>query len=294
MSTDSAEYRTVSKAYDGSSVVFRVLRAFGWGPLLNLGRVRICKPWTWFSLPAAQRELVLASAKLLEVKPFCNVLDLCCGRGFSSYVLSCAPPQAWVTGIDLLPENIAVARSLYGNVRTLSFEQGDVTNLRHRPAAQTHRIMCLEAGFHLDRLAMLKQAHRLLQSGGRLLVVDFVWRSSSHRSKVDGESAELVKRTWQFDDFATLDEYRSYAQQAGLELVRVHNWTSSVTAAIQRLFNLAAWLSQFEWGRKLMVWFRPELGSLDILDWRSFSQQAKAHAEMQRHSYYMALLFEKP
>ncbi len=62
---------TVAAAYDASNVTFRVLRAFGWGPLLNLGYYPFGKPLTLFNfllspfivtpflrLPAAQLKLV--------------------------------------------------------------------------------------------------------------------------------------------------------------------------------------------------------------------------------------------
>jgi len=46
--------QVVAAAYDGSSVLFKALRACGWGPLLNLGYYPLWNPASWLDVPGSQ------------------------------------------------------------------------------------------------------------------------------------------------------------------------------------------------------------------------------------------------
>lgn len=53
-SSTQAKVPEVLQAYNGSKLVFKALRAVGWGPLLNLGYYSYLTPWNWLDIPAAQ------------------------------------------------------------------------------------------------------------------------------------------------------------------------------------------------------------------------------------------------
>ena len=53
---------SLASAYDASDVTFRVLRAFGWGPLLNLGYYPFGKPLTLLNFLATPLRNVLEKA----------------------------------------------------------------------------------------------------------------------------------------------------------------------------------------------------------------------------------------
>jgi MPBQ/MSBQ methyltransferase len=62
---------------------------------------------------------------LLNVQRGDSVLDVACGRGKTSYMIAQLYPGCTVTGLDLLPENIQVAKTLFGNVPGLSYIVGN-------------------------------------------------------------------------------------------------------------------------------------------------------------------------
>ncbi|HEX7071058.1 MAG TPA: class I SAM-dependent methyltransferase [Rhodothermales bacterium] len=101
-----------------------------------------------------------------------DVLDLACGRGRHAVLL--AESGADVTGVDIAPESIAYARQ-HENAR-LRFRVGDM----RKPFGEGEFTEVLNLftsfgyfGGEADNLAVLRNAARALQPGGRL-VIDFL------------------------------------------------------------------------------------------------------------------------
>jgi MPBQ/MSBQ methyltransferase len=201
---------SVSRAYDASHPIFRVLRAFGWGPLLNLGYYPFGRPLALlnflvtpaalvprFRLPMAQLRLVERAVALLQLAPGHRVLDVGCGRGASSFLIASEFPGVQVIGIDLLPEHITVARTLYGNTPHLTYEQGDAMKLDHLKPRTVDRALCLEAAFHFsDRARFLERLSVLLKPGGRAVIVDFMWQTDAAASACGGRATDYLRRIW--------------------------------------------------------------------------------------------------
>ncbi|BAC91418.1 class I SAM-dependent methyltransferase [Gloeobacter violaceus] len=123
--------------------------------------------------------LDILSAHLPE--PPHTILDIGCSVGMSTFALQTAYPEAQVTGLDLSPHFLAVARHRAGrDGRTLIW--------RHAAAEQTglpnHSVdlVCAFLLFHeLPAQAthqVLGEAHRLLRPGGTLAVMDMNPRST--------------------------------------------------------------------------------------------------------------------
>ena len=290
--------RNVSASYDGSNVVYRLLRMESWGPaLMNLGFYRF-KGWFallnfLFNMEFAQRRLVMKAIDLLQVQRRDRILDIACGRGKSSFIASCMYPEAKVLGMDLLPGNVEVARTLFDQVDNLSYEEGNAMELAFRDES-FDRVMCLEAAFHFpDRTRFVREASRVLRPGGRLVMVDFAWKNDGNRNHRDDPEMRLVRDIWQWDDMFSIDDYLTAAQQSGLKLVSQSDWSWSVTHPIQCSFEYRSAIGNSEWGRRFLEWKNPLYKSFSIDDWKLVSRAVKAHKYAQQLSKYMAFTFEK-
>lgn len=289
----------VQASYDGSNVVYHMLRMETWGPaLMNLGYY----PFRWplatlnvlVNLEWAQRQLVLKSLELLGIQPHHRVLDLACGRGKSSFIIRCVQPSATVVGMDLLESNIRVAQTLFNHLPGLTYAAGDVTNL---PFADTtfDRMLCLEAAFHFpDRAQFLREAFRVLRPGGRIVVVDFAWKTEAHRGTLDDPETRLVREIWQWDDFFSIADYEHSARDAGFRIVSTHDWTGRVCVPIQAVFHCLSKLGNHPWGRRFLEWRNPLYRSISPADWKSLAEAVIAHQHARNHSNYMVFVLQKP
>ena len=289
----------VHSSYDGSNVVFRLLRMETWGPaLMNLGYYRFRGPLAFLNIGAnmelAQRRLVLRALQMLEMRNGQRVLDIACGRGKSSFITRCLFPQAEVVGLDLLPENVQVARTLFAQIGNLSYQHGNAMQLDF-PDESFDRVICLEAAFHFpDRQQFLKEVQRVLRPGGKLVVVDFAWKSDAHRRHRSDPETVLVRQIWQWDDLYSIPDYARAGAAAGLKLHAQQDWSSGVTRPIQALFACLSQLGNSAWGRRFLTWRNPLYRSFSTADWKLISQAVDAHEHVHRVSNYMAFQFQKP
>ena len=301
VTSSSAAIRSspISQSYNGTHAVFRLLRCSGWGPeLMNLGyfphRGWLGLPGNLLvSLAARQQLLAMEAIRHLDVKPRDHVIDIACGHGGAAYILKCATPAARVAGIDLLAENIVLANDMFPRIDGLSFVQGNAQNLPMEDQS-VERALCCEAAFHFpDKAQFLRESARVLKPGGRLVVVDFVWRSAESRACKDHELARHVREVWQWDDLFTEAEYRTAGAAAGLRLLHEVDWTNHVTRPLQEIFEFDVWLSQRSWGRRLLHDFQPLTRHFSDADWAAVAYTASAHRFVQQHSRYKVFVFDK-
>jgi ubiquinone/menaquinone biosynthesis C-methylase UbiE len=110
-----------------------------------------------------------------------------------------------VSGIFLwLLQNISTASWLYvgDNCKdsNLSYVEGNAHALECHPdiaALSPDVIFCIEAAFHFDRPAFLQSAARLLEPGGRLVIVDFMWHEAAAAGEYTSVHACREHRTAQ-------------------------------------------------------------------------------------------------
>lgn len=292
---------TLTEVYAGQPVTLRMLRAMGWGPeLLNLGYFRWRGPLIFLNLLPSQMHLAEAqhlllrkAAELLSVQPGDRVLDVACGRGKSSYYLAGVNPGTEVEGIDLLPENVATARTLYAHEKGLAYQVGDAMALPFAPAS-FDKLFCLEAAFHFpDRARFLTEAARVLKPGGRAVVVDFMWKQADRQALLADPRTKIVQKVWGWEDFSSLAEYRTAAEAAGFVVTAVNDWSSRVTRPLQWLSEFVVRLTSNAGGRKMLAATNPLTRSMRRSDWMELRTATQAHGFVSRSSSYVALVLEK-
>lgn len=106
----------------------------------------------------------------LKILPDSQVLDLCCGTGDFTKIISKIQPAAKVIGLDFSKKMIQLAMA---KNRGKTFIQGDCMNLPFKDCEFDYVTM----GFGLrniqDRQGALGEVLRVLKSGGKFLHLDF-------------------------------------------------------------------------------------------------------------------------
>ncbi|WP_010587973.1 class I SAM-dependent methyltransferase [Schlesneria paludicola] len=289
----------VPASYDGSNVVFRLLRIETWGSaLMNLGYYPFWGPFSGLNLLSntanAQERLVVKALNLLEIGVRDRVLDIACGRGKSSFIAQCLYPQSTVVGIDLVDDHVQVAQTLFNRMDQLTYQVGNAQQLRF-PDESFERVICIEAAFHFpDRAEFLRQAYRVLRPGGKLVVIDFAWNSCEDRLHRHESEMKLVRDVWQWNDFFSIEDYEHESHRAGFRSRAQYDWSSRVTRPAQRSFEYLSQLGSSTWGRKILEWRNPLFRAFSDEDWRDLALAVRAHRSVQERSKYMAFVFEKP
>lgn len=111
------------------------------------------------------------AARRAALRPGQTALDLCTGTGKLAHeLLSFVGPSGRVIGIDFSPAMLDLARRREPGIE---FRLGDVTHLGEPDAG----VDAVTIGFGLrnlvDRQTALREMHRVLRPGGRLVVLEF-------------------------------------------------------------------------------------------------------------------------
>lgn len=106
----------------------------------------------------------------LDLKPRSMILDLCCGTGDFTQIISKFYPRVKVIGLDISDEMLKLAKT---KNPIGVFMKGDCTNLPFENAEFDYVTM----GFGLrnieDRKKTLSEIYRVLDNGGKFLQLDF-------------------------------------------------------------------------------------------------------------------------
>ncbi len=110
-----------------------------------------------------------------------RVLDVACGTGIVSRTIApLVGDGGKVTGVDLSPDMIEVARTLMPQGTSIELKQGNGTAL-DLPDRSFDLVTCQHGlQFFPDRLAGTREFRRVLGDGGRAVVL--CWKSKEHQS----------------------------------------------------------------------------------------------------------------
>lgn len=183
------------------------------------------------SLDRRWRRIALASSM---IPSGADVLDLACGTGDFSIETLRRFPDAKVTGVDISPEMLAIARRKLSGAADVAFLEGDAQNLMGVPSGRYSLAVCA-FGFRNfpDKAKALRECHRVLKSDGELVVLELFRPGSKSIGAIVGAwlafIAFLFARSAK-DEYAYLrrsilktvsaDEFISLAEKSGFTLLR--------------------------------------------------------------------------
>lgn len=209
----------ICRHYDVATVFYRLL----WGPNIHHGL------WIGEESPyVAQRQLTECLAREVEVRPGDRVLDVGCGMGSSSRYLA-RECQCDVTGITISSVQWQWARwaARVRRAERVRFLCVDAERVELPPASfdVVWSIECTEHFF--DKPQFFQRASRWLRPGGRVAIC--AWLAGNT------DSADLAKQVYDVCEgflcpsLGAREDYVQWMQDAGLRLIRYHDWTRSVT-----------------------------------------------------------------
>lgn len=194
-----------------------------------------------FTHGAALRNTNRLLADLAGVGRGSRVLDAGCGVGGTTLWLA-RERGACVTGITLVPEQVETGRRralAQGLAGLADFREADYTDTGLR-AGSFDAVIATESLCHApDKAAFYREASRLLRPGGRLVLAEYMRRAGDAGP---GEAA-LVREWlegWALPGIDTSTEHRAHAEAAGLENVRIEDWSGSFRRSLRRLYLVSA------------------------------------------------------
>ena len=164
-----------------------------------------------------RRACELLMDKLLSFAPDRSgrVLDVACGKGATTRYLTRSYRPAQVTGINISGKQLLTSRA---NAPGCHFAQMDAASLALADDSFA-TVICVEAAFHfVTREAFLREAHRVLEPGGRLVLSDMLMTEEAERRRFGRVEANYV---------ADLDAYRALCARAGFSEIEVMDATEA-------------------------------------------------------------------
>ncbi len=160
-----------------------------------------------------------------------RILDVGCGPGFYvAELLDAVGPEGSVVGLDGSPASLAVAAARSEGRGNVAFLEADATSLPVADA-EFHAALSVQVLEYVpDATAALREIHRALRPGGRIVVWDVDWATVSMRS-ADEERMKRVLAAW--DSHLTHPSLpqtlTSRLREAGFEEIRMEGHAFATT-----------------------------------------------------------------
>jgi tocopherol O-methyltransferase len=177
---------------------------------------------------AAQQRLTETLASEARIQPHENVLDVGCGMGSSSIHLAGAL-QCQVTGVTISSVQRRWAQCSarwHGVARQTRFLCVDVEKTAFLPAT-FDVVWSIECTEHLfDKARFFQNVAQWLKPGGRVAIC--AWLAGSALEPQSAAQVHKVCEGFFCPSLGTKEDYSHWMSDAGLKLIRYHDWTSAV------------------------------------------------------------------
>ncbi|MBN1148867.1 MAG: methyltransferase domain-containing protein [Anaerolineales bacterium] len=155
--------------------------------------------------------------RLLEIRQDDTVLDVGCGAGATAVYLA-SEVGCRVTAVDLRDSMIELTRQRAERERLLEriqLRQADARQLPFEDGSFDALVCESVLTFVDDKQKAIDEFARLVKAGGRIGLNEQFWARPP-----TPEMLEYVRRTWEFSDLPTVDQWLGMLQTAGLEQVQ--------------------------------------------------------------------------
>jgi SAM-dependent methyltransferase len=159
---------------------------------------------------------------LANVQPGQTVLDLGSGSGMDTFVAALkVGPNGRVVGVDMTDEQRAKAERLRDrdDFRNVTYVKGYIENVPQNDASIDVVISNGVINLAVDKLAVFREAARLLRSGGRLAISDIVTEVPLPETIVCNSTLWAAC----IGGAAQQDNYRRQIEAAGLRVLKVED-----------------------------------------------------------------------
>ncbi len=177
-----------------------------------------------------------------DLRPGMRVLDAGCGNGGTATWIA-ETYRVHVVGVTLSADQVANA-SNYARRRgvqdLVSFEQQDFTSLSF-PDRSFDAVWAQESVCHVPeegKADFLREAHRVLKPGGRLVVEDWFRMDRPYSAANETLMKEWLSG-WAIEDLATGKEFIGWAREIGFSEVQLEDITPHAHRSMVRLRRLA-------------------------------------------------------
>ena len=177
---------------------------------------------------------------LQEVHPQ-HVLELASGKGFNSrYLADHNRSDIQFIGIDLTPLHVRTAQERAKSTPNLHFGVGDYHQLNFRDS-QFDLVFIIESlCYATDMRQALSEIHRVLKSGGRLIVIAGFRKASLENFGAEIQTAALlVEKTMAVSKGMVIDEWTSLAHNVNFNVLTVRDASGEIMPNLIRFHMLA-------------------------------------------------------
>jgi len=149
----------------------------------------------------------------MQVGMDARVLDVGCGSGWATRMLSEYAFNGRVTGIDISDEMISVARAASPSQPNVDFEIASAEQLPFNDHEFTHAFSMESLYYYRNIPQSLKEIHRVLKPGGLFVaVVDLYWENEATHQWIDTLNVPV--------ELLSVDDYHSLFIDAGFVNIR--------------------------------------------------------------------------
>lgn len=199
----------------------------------------------------------------LDLPPRASVLDLACGTGDFTAALLRRFSDVRVTGVDLTPEMLVIARQKLAGSAGVTFCTGDAQDLAAFSDATFDLVVCA-FGFRNfpDKEKALAACHRVLKPTGRLVVLELfrprsrfigtlvnIWLTLVAFLFVHGARKSYAYLRRSVAGTVSADEFVALAERVGFQCDRRRNFFPSATGLSFRIHGFQRFCGETNGGR---------------------------------------------